>query len=210
MLEVSERKKHETNQAGFHPKIAYDGENQLKSTGGVTYTYDGKSRRVQKFNGKLYWYGTSSLPLNESDASGNIYCHFADRLGAARVVTSSAGSVLDSSNFCLFGGERPFLLSSGNTYKFESKERDAETGNNYFGARFYASRYGRFPSMDWSAVPAPVPYANLSNPQTLNLFSFAATTATNSPGREIISSAKQFNLIPRALTSKCPVAPQAG
>ena len=29
---------------------------------------------------------------------------------------------------------------------------------------------GRWLSADWSAVPAPVPYANLSNPQTLNLY----------------------------------------
>src|SRR4029077_6585096 len=49
-----------------------------------------------------------------------------------------------------------------------------ETGNDDFGARFYTSRYGRFLSVDWSAVPAPVPYANLSNPQTLNLYSFVA------------------------------------
>jgi hypothetical protein len=25
-------------------------------------------------------------------------------------------------------------------------------------------------SPDWSAIPAPVPYANLTNPQTLNLY----------------------------------------
>ena len=58
------------------------------------------------------------------------------------------------------------------TYKFQGKERDPETGNDYFGARFYSSTYGRFLSPDWSSVPAPVPYANLTNPQTLNLYAF--------------------------------------
>jgi hypothetical protein len=29
--------------------------------------------------------------------------------------------------------------------------------------------YGRFLSAGWSALPAPVLYANLTNPQTLNL-----------------------------------------
>jgi RHS repeat-associated protein len=38
------------------------------------------------------------------------------------------------------------------------------------GARYYASNFGRFLSPDWSAIPAPVPYANLTNPQTLNLY----------------------------------------
>jgi len=98
----------------------------------------------------------------------------ADHLGTARVVTNASGTVLDDSDFYPFGGERPYLSSSGNIYKFESKERDAETGNDEFGARFYASRTGHFLSVDWSAVPVPVPYANLSNPQTLNLYSFVA------------------------------------
>ena len=47
------------------------------------------------------------------------------------------------------------------------KERDAESGNDYFGARYYASSMGRFMSPDWSAKVEPVPYAKLDNPQTL-------------------------------------------
>ena len=59
-------------------------------------------------------------------------------------------------------------------YKFEGKERDTETGNDDFGARYYTSRLGRWLSADWSAVPAPVPYANLTNPQTLNLYAMVS------------------------------------
>ena len=50
--------------------------------------------------------------------------------------------------------------------KFEGKERDTETGNDDFGARYYSNRFGRWLSADWSNVPVPVPYANLTNPQT--------------------------------------------
>jgi RHS repeat-associated protein len=50
------------------------------------------------------------------------------------------------------------------------KERDSESGNDYFGARYYASSMGRFMSPDWSAKAEPVPYAKLDNPQTLNLY----------------------------------------
>jgi RHS repeat-associated protein len=53
------------------------------------------------------------------------------------------------------------------------KEIDGESGNNYFGARYYASSMGRFLSPDWSGATVPVPYANLSNPQTLNLYEYA-------------------------------------
>src|SRR5712692_808738 len=56
----------------------------------------------------------------------------------------------------------------------KGKERDTETGNDDFGARYYSNRFGRWLSADWSAVPAPVPYANLINPQTLNLYAMVA------------------------------------
>jgi RHS repeat-associated protein len=59
-------------------------------------------------------------------------------------------------------------------YKFEGKERDTETNNDDFGARYYSSVYGRWLSPDWSAIPAPVPYANLNNPQTLNLYAMVS------------------------------------
>jgi len=52
------------------------------------------------------------------------------------------------------------------------KERDSESGNDYFGARYYASSMGRFLSPDWSAKVVPVPYAKLDNPQSLNLYAY--------------------------------------
>jgi len=52
------------------------------------------------------------------------------------------------------------------------KERDTESGNDYFLARYYNSNTGRFLSPDWSATEDPVPYANLDNPQSLNLYSY--------------------------------------
>jgi hypothetical protein len=54
------------------PLITYDGENRIKTTAGVTYTYDGDGNRVKKSSGKLYWYGSGSVILDESDATGNI------------------------------------------------------------------------------------------------------------------------------------------
>ena len=55
---------------------------------------------------------------------------------------------------------------------YTGKERDAESGNDYFGARYYASSMGRFMSPDWSAKQEPVPYAKLDNPQSLNLYAY--------------------------------------
>jgi RHS repeat-associated protein len=56
--------------------------------------------------------------------------------------------------------------------KFTGKERDAETGLDYFGARYFSGAQGRFTSPDWSATPQAIPYADLTDPQTLNLYSY--------------------------------------
>jgi len=56
--------------------------------------------------------------------------------------------------------------------RYTGKERDSESGNDYFGARYYASTMGRFLSPDWSAKEEPVPYAKLDNPQSLNLYAY--------------------------------------
>jgi RHS repeat-associated protein len=64
------------------------------------------------------------------------------------------------------------LYDSGRRSRCTGKERDAETGLDYFGARYFSSAQGRFTSPDWSTTPQPVPYANLNDPQTLNLYSY--------------------------------------
>ena len=174
----------------------WDGESQLKSAAGVTYLYDGDGRRVSKSNGKLYWYGPSGEIIAEIDATAhnlNDYIFFAgrhigtqshsgvgafyveDSLGSSRVLTTTAGVVCYDADFTPFGGERAYTNTcTQNLYKFEGKERDTETGNDEFGARYYNNRFGRWLSADWSNVPVAVPYANLSNPQTLNLYSMVA------------------------------------
>jgi RHS repeat-associated protein len=52
------------------------------------------------------------------------------------------------------------------------KERDAESGLDYFGARYYASSMGRWMSPDWADKPEAVPYSSLENPQSLNLYGY--------------------------------------
>jgi len=63
-------------------------------------------------------------------------------------------------------------MQSGLKASSTGKERDAESGNDYFKARYYSSAMGRFMSPDWSAKYEPVPYAKLDNPQTLNLYAY--------------------------------------
>ena len=89
-------------------------------------------------------------------------------------MTQNNGTPCYDADFDPFGGEHAYTNTCSQNYKFEGKERDTETGNDDFGARYYSNRFGRWLSADWSAVPVPVPYANLTNPQTLNLYSMVA------------------------------------
>jgi len=161
----------------------------------VNYLYDGDGRRVSKSSGTLYWYGSGGDILAETDTSGNTsaeYIFFGgkrvaqvpasgtplyyveDLLGTSRVITTNAGVVCYDADFYPFGGESQYTNTCPQNYKFEGKERDTETLNDDFGARYYSWRFGRWLSADWSAVPVPVPYANLTNPQTLNLYAMVA------------------------------------
>ncbi len=68
---------------------------------------------------------------------------------------------------------------ASSTYKFTGKERDSESGLDNFGARYNSSAMGRFMIPDWSARPTPVPFADLANPQSLNLYSYVANNPLN-------------------------------
>jgi RHS repeat-associated protein len=120
--------------------------------------------------------GVASNGVNFTLGLGpNVFYYIEDSLGTSRVITTNAGVVCYDADFTPYGGERPYTdTCTQNNYKFEGKERDAETGNDDFGARYYSNRFGRWLSADWSNVPVPVPYANLTNPQTLNLYAMVA------------------------------------
>jgi RHS repeat-associated protein len=147
----------------------------------------------------LYWYGTGSDPLTETDPSGNpteeyvffngkrtaridlpsavVHYYFSDHLGSANVVTSSTGGIQDESDYYPFGGERAITNSDPNNYKFTGKERDTESNLDNFGARSDSSNLGRFMSPD----PVIITPARLKNPQQVNLYSYLA----NNPLRYI-------------------------
>ena len=115
------------------------------------------------FNGKRI--ARIDLPAN------TVHYYLSDHLGSTSKIISAAGAVEEESDYTAFGTE--LLGSSGvNHYKFTSKERDSETGLDYFGARYYDSAMGRWMSPDWKSKPEPVPYASLDNPQTFNLYSY--------------------------------------
>jgi RHS repeat-associated protein len=107
--------------------------------------------------------------------SGAIFYYAEDMLGSSRSLLQDGQSTLCyDADLYPYGGEIAYINTCPQNYKFEGKERDTETGDDNFGARYYSSHLGRWLSADWSSVPSPVPYANLTNPQTLNLYAMVS------------------------------------
>jgi|GEM_PF-1432028 len=97
-----------------------------------------------------------------------------DWLGTRRASTDYEG-VLESLCASLPYGDQLQCTNSPqspNEQHFTGKQHDQETGNDYFGARYYAENDARFMSPDWSAKVEPVPYAKLGDPQSLNLYGY--------------------------------------
>jgi RHS repeat-associated protein len=117
------------------------------------------------------------------DTTG-LHFHLEDPLGTRRMQLSgnlaSMGQPETDIQSLPFGDQlntypdqyAPATADDATPLHFTGKERDQESGNDYFGARYYASSMGRFMSPDWSAKIEPVPYAKLGDPQSLNLYAY--------------------------------------
>jgi RHS repeat-associated protein len=113
-----------------------------------------------------------------------LHFHLADPLGTRRMqvsgnLTSAGVPELDCQSLP-FGNQQNCTTDPNATdtaddatpMHFTAKERDSESGNDYFEARYYSSAMGRFMSPDWAAKEDPVPYATFDDPQSLNLYSY--------------------------------------
>jgi RHS repeat-associated protein len=102
------------------------------------------------------------------------YYAFSDWLGTKRAQITADGNLANLSTFLSlpFGDGQTTNGFDATEHHYTGKERDTESGLDYFGARYYSSAMGRFMSPDWSAKAEPVPYAKLDDPQSLNLYSY--------------------------------------
>ena len=106
--------------------------------------------------------------------------YFEDELGSSRIITNATGVPCYDADLYPFGAEQyVYTNTCPQNYKFTGKERDAETGLDEFGARYYSSALGRFTIPDWAAKPTAIPYAKFGDPQTLNLYSYVENSPVN-------------------------------
>jgi RHS repeat-associated protein len=91
-------------------------------------------------------------PLVTQPRSDTRYYFLKDHLGSVRVTVDVSGNVTSYDDFYPFGmtmdGRSGNIGSGDARYKYTTKERDAESGYDYFGARYYDARIGRWLNVD--------------------------------------------------------------
>jgi RHS repeat-associated protein len=177
----------------------YDAENkQTKYNGGAAadgtdYLYDGDGRRVKKVSGvyqqaTVFVYdamGKMVAEYGSNPPAGGTSYFTEDSLGTPRIITDQDGRVEARHDYLPFGEElgsgiggrttaQRYGAADGVRQQFTGKERDTETGLDYFEARYYGSEMGRF------ITPDPyMPSAEVTNPQTWNRYAYCLNNPLN-------------------------------
>ena len=173
---------------GVFNTMTWDAENRMTSVGGATYIYDAEGNRVEKqgvgitdtiyFGGRPLarlsggqWtdliYGPNGLlaEVQGTQSAPPIY-RLLDHLGNEVGTSDSTAQLINPLDYTPYG--QIFSGTTTDPYLFTGKERDQESGLDYFGARYYGSTMGRFSSPD----PSGLVFADPTNPQSFNLYAY--------------------------------------
>jgi RHS repeat-associated protein len=117
-----------------------------------------------------YLYGLNVDQVLAQDSSTGMVWALADRLGSIDLLTDKDGVVVDKRTFDSFGR----VLSETNPsvsfrYGYTGRERDLESGLDYYRARYYDPAVGRFISVDPMGFGAG----------DTNLYRYVSNNATN-------------------------------
>ena len=186
---VSRRKSETANEeqvpgiakAGHAPSGSGDKTMKLMSASPVgnfyIYSFDGKLLQMYDVFGTIlkdYIYMGDRL-IAEYDHVGARFLYYTpDQINTTRVVTDGSGTIVYSAAHDPYGGIQQ--TDANNTYdpqlKFSGKERDAESGLDYFGARYYDKNQYRFISIDNWMNSVDMVYA----PNRWNLYSYCGNS----------------------------------
>ena len=145
-----------------------------------TYVIGPSNEQLTETDGNGNWIHTNVFAggtlIATYDAGTNSPLHFnlSDWLGTRRVSTDYQGNITETCTSLPFGNDLSCNGPDPTEHHFTGKERDAESGNDYFGARYYASSMGRFLSPD--------PLLNSGrpdDPQSWNRYSYVSNNPLN-------------------------------
>jgi len=103
----------------------------------------------------------------------NAYLYYAtDQIGSTRIVTDDTGAVVYAAAHDPYGGiQKTWTSGYDPALKFSGKERDTESGLDYFGARYYDHSLYRFLSVD----PVTTHIGYLSQTHAWNLYVYCGS-----------------------------------
>ncbi len=145
---------------------------KIASATTTEYVYDLAGNVVAEFQGSTsgwrvgYVYLGGSLLAQYRDST--TYFAHQDHLGSTRLLTKVDKSVYDLMDYMPYGEQT--AGDTGTTHKFTGKERDSESGLDYFGARYHMSNLGRFMSPDPDNASA---FLYMDDPQSWNGYVYA-------------------------------------
>ncbi len=96
------------------------------------------------------------------------YYYLKDHLGSIKMMVDASGNVQSYNDYYPYGMTMPGrsgTMGADTRFRFTGKERDVESGFDYFGARYYDSRIARWMSVDPLAgkYPEIAPYVYTHN-----------------------------------------------
>lgn len=160
---------------------------KYKKNGTVFYTSSITPTYPLLVDTSLYSTGSTVSNIVFSGAAAQVQWLISDHLGTPRMIIDQSGSLatVKRHDYLPFGEEVSTLglrapslgysASDGVRQKFTQKERDVETGLDYFSARYYGSIQGRFTSAD----PIMITEDRLVDPQQLNLYVYCRNNPLN-------------------------------
>ncbi len=137
-----------------------------------------RGRSLTRILRKLVASAVAAVVLGQAvgAAAQTVEYYHLDALGSVRAITDQNAAVIERHDYLPFGEEwnpQPSI----DARKFTGKERDLETGYDYFGARYLSSKTARFTTTD----PSYTLTENLVDPQRWNRYSYVR----NSPMRYV-------------------------
>jgi len=157
-----------------------------RTPGNMTYTYDAEGEKLKKVsggitreyidgieynNGALEFIATEEGRAIPAGATYNYEFYLKDHLGNIRAGVKQDGSITQIQDYYAYG----LIMNPGNAYssspinnfKYNGKEKQEETGQYDYGARFYDPVVGRWTTVDPSAddedQELESPYAYVAN-----------------------------------------------
>ncbi|MBM3282722.1 RHS repeat-associated core domain-containing protein, partial [Candidatus Gottesmanbacteria bacterium] len=155
--------------------FSYDGDgNRIRKevVGGDTTIYIGnylEKNLTKNETTKYYFAGSQRLAFRKSSSPASLYFIHTDHLSSTTLITDKLGNQISRYDYYPYGSFRTTSQPTKQltSYLFTGQARDQEIGLDYFKARYYSPRLGRFISADTVQGANRYAYAN-NNPTMFN------------------------------------------